>query len=45
MLGLCFVSEMALGLDLAELSRHLRQERLYVTSEREQLQSLYKEVR
>jgi hypothetical protein len=35
---------MALGLDLAELSRHLRQERLFVTSEREQLQNLYEQV-
>ncbi|XP_052789211.1 GTPase-activating protein and VPS9 domain-containing protein 1-like [Mya arenaria] len=36
---------MALGPDLAQLSRHLRQERLYVTSEREQLQSLYEQVK
>ena len=35
---------MALGLDLAELSKHLRQERLFVTSEREQLQNLFEQV-
>lgn len=35
---------MALGLGLAELSKHLRQERLFVTSEREQLQNLYEQV-
>ncbi|KAK3593714.1 hypothetical protein CHS0354_013611 [Potamilus streckersoni] len=36
---------MALGLDLVELARHLKQERLYVTSEKEQVQNLYEEVK
>ena len=35
---------MALGPDLAELSRHLRQERLFVSSEREKLLELYEQV-
>ncbi|KAL4218738.1 GTPase-activating protein and VPS9 domain-containing protein 1 [Mactra antiquata] len=36
---------MALGLDLAELSMHLRQERLFVSSERDQLQNLFEQVK
>ena len=36
---------MSLMSDLAELSQHLQQERLFVSTEREQLQRLYDNVR
>ena len=36
---------MSLTSDLAELGQHLQQERLFVSTEREQLQRLYENVR